>query len=106
MNAEQTLIPVAFNIPSGLVEMATNAPFNKSTTASKIRLLLNHFFENKLSPIDMSNYEHLKNDHNFTLRLLGSELESLDTYCKQTLYTRQQALQIAICTALSDLENL
>jgi metal-responsive CopG/Arc/MetJ family transcriptional regulator len=39
----------------------------------------------------------------FTLRLPKKVLNRLDQYCQRTLYTRQQAFQIAVCTSLKSL---
>ena len=75
------LTPISIITPTNIFETAARAPIEGESDADKLRVLLDHFLHNNLSPIDMRVVQ----------------------YCQRTLYTRQQAFQIAVCASLKDL---
>lgn len=97
------LTPIAIITPTNVFQTAERSSIEGNSTADKLRLLLDHFLHNNLSPIDMRTIPKSGSTKSFTLRLPTRVVNRLDQYCQKTLYTRQQAFQIAICTSLKDL---
>lgn len=95
--------PVPIRCPESIFRLAADAQLDESTPTAKMVLLLNHFLRHQVPAIDMSNVDTSAQRHQFTLRLTKSETDSLDSYCRKTLYSRQQAFQIAMMASLSDL---
>ena len=97
------LIPIPIITPTNIFQTAALAPLEGDAVADKLRALLDHFLEHNLSAIDMSMVPKSESSKSFTLRLTKGTVENLDKYCQRTLYTRQQAFQIAVCSSLRDL---
>lgn len=97
------LTPIPIITPTNIFNTATLAPIEGESNADKLRALLDHFLDNNLTPTDMSLVPNDSPNKSFTLRLSKDSLEKLNQYCQRTLYTRQQAFQIAVCTSLKDL---
>lgn len=97
------LIPIPIIAPTNIYETASQAPISGETSAEKIRALFDHFLAHNLEPIDMREVPRDAANKSFTLRVSPQTLEALNQYCQRTLYTRQQAFQIAICTSLKAL---
>ncbi len=97
------LTPISIITPTNIFVTAARAPIEGESDADKLRVLLDHFLHNNLSPIDMRVVPKSASSKSFTLRLPKKVLNRLDQYCQRTLYTRQQAFQIAVCASLKDL---
>lgn len=97
------LTPVPIRCPQVIAELASEAQIVGSSPAKKMITLLNHFFDHEVVMADMSSIDTSGQSKNFTLRMPEKTLTALDAYCAKTLYTRQQAFQIAIVSALADL---
>jgi hypothetical protein len=95
--------PIAIRSPEAIITLAQQAPINCETNSEKLVTLINHFLDNQLPTPDMRDFDIKSSTKHFTLRLSTCELTKLDTYCSKTLYTRQQAFQIAICASVLDL---
>ena len=89
--------------PITIYKTAILAPITGDSDAAKLRALLDHFLDNNLEPVDMRTVSAYDSKVKFTLRLPRETLEKLTSYCQRTLYTRQQAFQIAICSSLAAL---
>lgn len=94
---------VPISTPTTIYKTAIQAPITGESDAAKLRALLDHFLDNNLELVDMRTVPKSPSKSGFTLRLPKETLEQLDTYCQRTLYTRQQAFQIAVCTSLKAL---
>lgn len=103
---QKVLTPLPVRLPGYLYHLAANAPIKEADTASKIRLLLNHFLDSDLPVPNMKTYVELGKDKPFTLRVVPETAHKLDEYCLTTSYNRQQVLQIAIVASLKDLTDL
>lgn len=97
------LKPIPIITPTNIYKTASQAPIKGDTSADKIRVLLDHFLAHNLEPIDMREVPRDASLKSFTLRVTPQTTEALNQYCQRTLYTRQQAFQIAICTSMKAL---
>lgn len=97
------LKPIPISAPQTIYKTAIQAPITGDSDAAKLRALLDHFLDNNLEPVDMRTVPVSSSKVGVTLRLPQVTLDNLTKYCQRTLYTRQQAFQIAICSSLAAL---
>jgi len=97
------LHPILMRSPEALVELADRAQHLGNTTSERLTTLVRHFFNTGCKVPDLSGFPYDSPSKAFTLRFTREDLKLLKGFSQSKLYTRQQAVHVAVFSSLLDM---